>query len=314
MQTLLVMLAVMIAGGLAYVLLTLVGRRDAPLDVEREERWFVAHAPDRVRTVLRHADRRVAGGGALVIVFTIVFVAATAVGWIFDTIDENQGFARFDQSAAEFGAEHETAATTRMLEIVTQFGATGWLLIGMAVLGGVMAWRSRKPAMLGYLVVIGLGVSLINNGLKHIVQRERPAVLQLTHFGGYSFPSGHTAAAAACWAAIALVIAHHWPRRWRRLAGTIAIAITCAVAASRVLLGVHWLTDVIAGAITGWTWFLLVTLVFGGRILRLGEPAERIAHNAPAGSVATQVELVTSETDHPQTDHHDHAPTSRTPR
>ena len=57
--------------------------------------------------------------------------------------------------------------------------------------------------------------------------------------------------------------------------------IAAAVAASRVLLGVHWLTDVIAGVVVGWTWFLLSTIAFGGRSLRLGEPAERIAAEAP---------------------------------
>ena len=56
--------------------------------------------------------------------------------------------------------------------------------------------------MLGYLAAVGIGVSLINNGLKHIVERERPNELRLTSVSGFSFPSGHTAAAAACWAAI----------------------------------------------------------------------------------------------------------------
>jgi membrane-associated phospholipid phosphatase len=51
------------------------------------------------------------------------------------------------------------------------------------------------------------------------------------------------------------------------------------VATTRVLLGVHWLTDVIAGAIVGWMWFVLVTVLFGGRILKFGEPAERIAED-----------------------------------
>ncbi len=61
------------------------------------------------------------------------------------------------------------------------------------------------------------------------------------------------------------------------------MVITVAVAASRVLLGVHWLTDVIAGATVGWAWFFVITLVFGGRILRFGEPAERIADHKVSG-------------------------------
>lgn len=277
MTTLAVMGAVIGAGLLAYVLMFAFARRSTPLDVEREERWFVVHAPAPLRRWLHFVDRRVVGGAALAFLFAIVLFAATAVGWIFDTIDEEQGFASFDQSAAEFGAEHATGGTTTFLEAVTQLGATGYLLVVMAVVGAIEAWHFRKPAVLGYLASVGVGVSLINNGLKQLVERERPAVLQLTEHSSWSFPSGHTAAAAACWAAIALVVARRWKRGPRRIAAAVALTITLAVAASRVLLGVHWLTDVIAGAITGWAWFMLVTLVFGGRVLRLGEPADRVA-------------------------------------
>src|SRR5215212_1479819 len=53
----------------------------------------------------------------------------------------------------------------------------------------------------------------------------------------------------------------------RATLAAVAAVITLAVAASRALLGVHWLTDVLAGMIVGWSWFLLAALVFGGRIL-----------------------------------------------
>ena len=293
-MTIALVIAVVVAAGLlTYLVFSLFAKRSTPLDTEKEERWFVVHAPPPLRRFLYFADRRVVGGAALAFVFTVVLASAAFIGWVFDSIDEDRGFARFDESAAEFGAENASTTSEKVLEAITQFGATGLLLILMALIGGFQAWRHRKFTVLLYLAVVGVGVSLLNNGLKLLVHRERPDVLQLTHAGGYSFPSGHTAAAAACWAAIALVVARKWPRAGRRLAVLVVLAITLAVASSRVLLGVHWLTDVIAGAIVGWTWFLLVTVLFGGRILRFGEPAERVAEHQVAPEPQDRQEVET---------------------
>jgi membrane-associated phospholipid phosphatase len=266
-----------------------------PLDTEREERWFIAHAPSRLRQSLRYLDKRVVGGAGVVIVLTILLATAAVVGWIFDGLDEGGGFARWDESAAEWGASHATERSTDVLHALTQLGATTWLLAVMAVLALVDYWRHRDLNVVWFLAIVGVGVTLLNNGLKWLVERERPAISQLTGFGGSSFPSGHSAAAAACWAAIALVLTRHSKRRLRALAAALAALIAAGVATSRVLLGVHWLTDVIAGVVVGWAWFLFVTILFGGRILRLGEPAERLAAGRTTPSTADRRELAVGQ-------------------
>lgn len=292
-----VLIAVVVAAVLVFEL-ELRRRRATPLDTERAERWFVAHAPRPLRHVLRAADRRVAGGAGTVAVFIVLFVAALAVGWIFDGIDDQEGIARWDRSAAQWGADHATRTSTRVLDAVTQLGATGYLFAAMAVLGIVESRRHRRWSELGYLAMVGIGVALLNNGLKLLVDRDRPDISRLASFGGSSFPSGHTAAAAACWAAMAFVaVRHSRRRRTRAFAATLAAVVAVAVATSRVLLGVHWLSDVVAGALTGWAWFALVTLLFGGRILRFGEPAERVGGDrvAPAPVDAPAVAPVGKE-------------------
>ena len=74
--------------------------------------------------------------------------------------------------------------------------------------------------------------------------------------------------------AVALVVGRWFPQRVRPWLAVVAAVIAGLVAASRALLGVHWVTDVVAGLVVGWTWFLLVAVIFGGRLQRFGEPFE----------------------------------------
>jgi len=250
------------------------------MDPEPAERWFVGHLARRpgARRVVHLLDRYVWGGAMVAVGLIAVLLAGAFVGWIFTTIDDDSGFARFDASVAEWGAERATSASTDALQAITTLGGTILLLAVMSIVGLLVMWHrpGANWAIAGFLLTVGLGVSLVNNGLKWMIMRDRPEVEQLVGSGGSSFPSGHTASAAACWAAIGFVVAARMrlgPRRWIAAA---SVAIAVLVAASRVLLGVHWLTDVIAGLVVGWTWFFLVALIFGGRLHRFGEPVERV--------------------------------------
>ena len=126
---------------------------------------------------------------------------------------------------------------------------------------------------------------VLGNVIKLIVHRERPSVLRLVEAGGWSFPSGHTSAAAAGWMAVALVLGRNRPVRVRALLSAGAVLIASAVATSRALLGVHWFTDVVAGLMLGWGWYLLVAIAFGGRRQRLGTPFEHVARSIEAAPV-----------------------------
>ena len=145
----------------------------------------------------------------------------------------------------------------------------------MTVIGIVDWFRRRDVSSLLFLLTVGFGVLLINNGLKLLIMRERPPGAALVHPSGSSFPSGHSAAAAACWLAIALVVGRWVRPRFRPYISAAAVGIACMVATSRALLGVHWLTDVIAGVFVGWAWFMIVAIAFGGRTRSSANPSSR---------------------------------------
>ncbi|MCU1396618.1 MAG: phosphatase family protein [Ilumatobacteraceae bacterium] len=225
----------------------------------------------------------------------LVFIAAATVtvGLVLQMVQHHEGFARWDDAAARWGAAHTTGSAETIVHAITQLGSTP-VVIGIGLVVAVVEYR-RLPskAVPLFIAVVDISELLVNNLIKSIVRRDRPSIDRLVHAAGYSFPSGHTAAAAASYAAMALVIGRRRSRRTRALLAAGAAAITVAVASSRVLLGVHWLTDVMAGSAVGWGCFALCSIAFGGRLLQFGKPvadaqdevaADELAHVAGGGT------------------------------
>jgi undecaprenyl-diphosphatase len=273
--TAVVLIVTVVAAALVWAL-----SRDAetpdPIDPADEERWLMRWLGEHPRWGRRaHSiDRRVAGGLMLLLGLASVLGGALVVGAIYDMVERGSGLARWDRSVADWGSEHATAWSTNVLDVLTDLGGTAYVAVIAAVIAAIDYRRSRNPDVAVFLAVVLVGISLLNNVLKLIVDRERPDVVHLVATSSSSFPSGHSATAAAAWCAFALVVSRRESRRIRAVAAAVAAFVTCAVAASRALLGVHWLTDVLAGVTVGWVWFLLAALAFGGRLQRLGEPVD----------------------------------------
>jgi undecaprenyl-diphosphatase len=162
-------------------------------------------------------------------------------------------------------------------------GTLGIILIGLIV-SVVDYRRTRQKSAVAFLALVIAGQFALSNTVKTIVDRARPNIDRLTGFSGASFPSGHATAAAATFMACALLIGRGRSRRVKAVYAGGAVGLAVAVAATRVFLGVHWLTDVIAGLFLGWSWFALCSIAFGGRLLRFGAPiaqSEQVAASQP---------------------------------
>jgi len=238
----------------------------------------------RVERFLRdRMDRKAAGGFLLTASLLTLFAVALILGFLLDAINTHSGLAAADKSVAKWGSEHGRSETIDVLKWTTQLGSTVVISAALVITAVIDYLRRRSKEVFLFVAAIGLGQLALANVLKVIVRRDRPPDLQhLVVVHGYSFPSGHATAAASVWLAIALVFGRDRSKFVRALLAGAAALIAISVATSRALLGVHWLTDVVAGLALGWGWFMIVAIIFGGRAQRLGDPvADHAAGTQP---------------------------------
>jgi undecaprenyl-diphosphatase len=235
------------------------------------------------RQLARRTDREVASGLLLSLALAVVVAGGLVLGVLAVLVRRVAAIQHVDNSVAAWGYDHRSGATTRALHAITDLGDIRIVFVLALLLALVHLWRTRSRRALLFLLVVLLGMELAQLGVKHLVGRLRPALVPEAATLGPSFPSGHSATAAAFYAAAALVIARGLRRPARQLVVAAAVAIAVGVAASRVLLDFHWLSDVIGGLALGWAWFALCAVVFGGLLLRPTAAADVAAAEAAAG-------------------------------
>lgn len=175
--------------------------------------------------------------------------------------------------SAWFQANNHPVLTQFML-LVTHWHSTPGLLVMVAA---IAVWLARR-GMSGWLLSLALsvpGVMLLNVGIKQLVQRARPRFASpLVTLDSYSFPSGHTAGATALYGFLAvLLLAHAGNRRWRPAVLPAALLMVVLVAVSRVYLGAHYPTDVLAAIVESVLWVALVLYGVPALRRRAGEVA-----------------------------------------
>lgn len=142
-------------------------------------------------------------------------------------------------------------------------------LVAIAVLiTAVLLWRQRQWIMALLFPISFVGVVVLNTLLKAVFSRPRPTLFPpLVTETSYSFPSGHAMSAIAFYGLLALVLWHHRHYGWAILAG-IWVPL---VALSRVYLGVHYPSDVLASLTLGTVWLSIVWFVYTGKYASLSQ-------------------------------------------
>jgi len=235
------------------------------------------------RTLVSRLDASAATGLALTLALLLTIVGGLGLGALAYLERTNAHLNRVDRSVAAWGNAHATVFSTHGLDLVTQLGAiTGVLLVLAVLLAAVETIRTRSAWIVPFLLVLLAGEEILMNAVKLLADRARPTFNPAATTLGPSFPSGHSATAAAFYAGAALLLSRRRGHVARAVFTGLAVAVAVAVASSRVLLDVHWLSDVIAGLLLGWSWFAVCGIAFGGRLLQFGAPAEvaaAVAHD-----------------------------------
>ena len=222
--------------------------------------------------------------GIFLVVGALIAVAGTLAFAELGQIVRRGRTQQFDTAVLEWIGEHHTPLLTRIMSEVTPLG-TGLVVIVIVGVTAAFLWHTEHKHSARLLLAATAGSILLNNVLKLYFDRPRPEVFErLTHTASSSFPSGHAMSATVVYGTVGYLLArlqkHGWSRTITLLLAVLMIALICF---TRLYLGVHYPSDVLAGIIVGlaWSGFCMATLEASLALARRRAPAS-VVQEAPA--------------------------------
>lgn len=150
---------------------------------------------------------------------------------------------------------------TSVLKVITELGGVAFI-----VLAGVLIFMFCKK--IRWFVTFDLvGVTLINQAIKHIIRRPRPNVLRLVEEDGYSFPSGHSMVSMAFYGIIIYLVYKNVTNKylkWTLI--TLLSLLILSIGFSRIYVGVHYFTDVVGGFLLGLAYLIIYINIYNKKV------------------------------------------------
>lgn len=198
----------------------------------------------------------------LLALFVGVIVPMYVFGRLAEDVWHHEGFA-FDGVVLDAVHARASAAGDAVMVFVTQLGSTRGL-IPLAALALALMLRQRRVWNAAFFAAAAGGAALMNLAVKAVFRRDRPHLwLSPAPETDYGFPSGHAMGSAAV---IGALIVLAWPTRWRWPVAALGGAFVAAVGLSRVYLGVHFPSDVLAAWAASAAWVVGLSLVVRARV------------------------------------------------
>jgi len=249
----------------------------------------VARLLMRYDAQLRWLLRRLTPGQYLGLHLTVGLLAAAGCLWLFGGLVEDlltgDPIVRFDRVVDDYLHAHATPPLTTFFLIVTALGSIEAIVLLGVIVAAILAW-GRRWVFLGSWLAAVAGSAVLNHLLKVLFARPRP------HFEhpllvetSYSFPSGHAMESFVVYgmlAYFAVLALRSWESRVAAVCG--AALLVVLIGFSRMYLGVHYLSDVLAGYAAGGVW--LSALITGVETIRRSKnetkPTRRTSQNSPS--------------------------------
>ena len=256
-----------------------IGDRDLAEWRTRAGRWFVAQVA-RLVTLVGRVWRWSLANLALVVTVLVggglILGATLLAAQVYDEVVDSDGLAALDQPVLDAAVSTRTPASEEWVTRFTDLGGTIGMPVIAVVIVTILAVKRRSWLPVVLMGIAAAGSVLITVLGKDLAGRARPpmslAVPPLET--SPSFPSGHTLNATVVLGVSAyLVMLGRRHLRSKLLVGSVVVVFVVAMGLSRVWLGHHWLTDVIAGWLVGLAW--LGTVVTGHRVKVTLDRAER---------------------------------------
>ena len=216
----------------------------------------------RFRQEFSFVQARLSPGGLFGLHLTIGTVVLVGAAWLFGGIAEDlitgDPLVLVDELISEWLRSHATPGLAMGMHFVSALASTATVGILFALMGCILLWKRQWYWLLGLVSAVAGGM-LLNVMLKNLFGRTRPGWADpVMALADPSFPSGHTMMATIIYGfmAVYLMLAiASWPRRF--LIAAITILLVFLVALSRMYVGAHYLSDVLAAMAAGITWIAL---------------------------------------------------------
>lgn len=203
-------------------------------------------------------------GLRLTLLALAVLLVAVPFGALLEQVTDRGPLTHVDTSAANHlhhWVRHDPALV-HVLRAVTTLGAT-WFLASVTAIGVVALLRAHRGRAAVYLVATTTTSGVLVQLVKAWVSRPRPSlVAPVATASGKSFPSGHAMGATVVYGALLVVFASGAARRPRRWVIAGVVALVAAIGFTRLALGVHYISDVLAGYVLGLAWLAAATAAF----------------------------------------------------